>query len=170
MVLRIQERFATGAYADIFRPPPGATVYKVFASAKHSKNVGQGPNRLEDDERRHNTFISECRAYELVAHDPFLTSHIPQFLGPCVISDITDAAGKSILDCYIPDHCYAMEYIEGPAIKLGSIPVEGYPDHIKAALRAFYSAGVRHLSDVSIFSPSDPTSFKFIDFATEEFR
>jgi hypothetical protein len=173
MILKTQEIIGTGAYADVFRPPLGATVYKVFAGPKHPKNSGPGPNRPEDDERRDNTFASECRAYELVSADPSLRVHIPRFLGRRVISDIVDVAGKSVLEYYIPDHCYAMEYIEGKAIKLGNIPDERRADHINATLSAFCAAGVQHLTDLSIFLPDDAQNFKFIDFAiseSEEFR
>jgi hypothetical protein len=61
-----------------------------------------------------------------------------------------------------------MEYIDGDAWKLAALLDR--PTHIEQGLRVFREAGIRHLSDVSIFFPDDSQNFKFIDFAMEEFQ
>ena len=71
---------------------------------------------------------------------------------------------------YMLNWCYAMEHVRGAAIKLGAIPKDSRPEHIKRALNAFCQAGIHHLTDASVFSPDDPVNFKFIDFAIEEFE
>jgi hypothetical protein len=164
MTLRMDHKLDSGAYADIFRPPDGL-VYKLFASGQYPTNVRQRLTRPEDDSRRRNTFLSECAAYQRAGQHPYLRNHVPRFFGQFVIQDVTEG-DQSVAHNYILECCYAMEYITGVATKLG-----GYrPEHIQRALSAFLEAGIRHLTDASVFFPDDPENFKFIDFAIEEFE
>lgn len=169
MVLQSEYIIASGAYADIFRPPDGLLVYKLFVSDQHPTNSSQGPIGLEDDGRRRKTFASECEAYERGARHTFLRNHIPWFFRRCIVADVTDSAG-SIADQYMLAYCYAMEFIEGAATKLGEFPTDNRPGHIAKALEAFREAGIGHVRDSSIFSPDDPEKFRFIDFSIEEFQ
>lgn len=169
MILRTEDIIASGAYADIFRPPNSTLAYKLFASYQHLTNVSQGLNRLEDDERRRKTFASECDAYERAAQHPFLRNHIPQSFRRCMVADVTDCAG-SVADRYMLAHCYVMEYIEGVATKFGEFCIQHRAEHIEKALKAFREVGINHVIDSSIFSPDHPENFRFIDFATEEFQ
>jgi hypothetical protein len=169
LILRTDDRIASGAYADIFRPPGGKLAHKLFVSGKHPTNVSQGLTRPEDDQRRRKTFISECEAYDRVAQDAFLRDHVPHSFGRCTVADVLHS-GESIADFYMLDHCYVMEYIEADARKLGECPVGSRPAHIERALHAFRKIGVFHLIDTSVFFLDDPDNFKFIDFAIEEFQ
>jgi hypothetical protein len=168
-ILKSQDIIASGAYADIFKPPEGKLVYKLFTSGKHSTNLSQGLNRTEDDERRRKTCMSECEAYDLAAQHPFLRNHIPQQFQRCIIDDVTGRHG-SVADLYMLDLCYVMEYIDGVDRKLGEFPIEYRPYHVDKALEAFRAAGIHHLTDTSIFLPDDRDNFRFIDFAIEEFQ
>ncbi len=169
MILRTEDIIASGAYADIFRPPDRMLAYKLFASDQHPTNVSQDLMRPKDDERRRKTFASECDPYNRAAQHPFLRNHIPQSFRRCVVADVTDSAG-SVADRYMLAHCYVMEYIEGVARKFGELGTEYRPDHIAKALKAFREVGISYVIDSSIFSPDDPEQFRFIDFATEEFQ
>lgn len=168
MILRTENIIASGAYADIFRPPKSLLVYKLFISGRHPTNISQDLTRPEDDGRRRKTCMSECKAYDRAAQHSFLCNHIAQSFCRCVVEDVTDPAG-SVADRYILDCCYAMEYIEGVPMKLGNLFIESRPYHIRKALTAFREAGILHLTDPSIFSLDDPEKFRFIDFAVEEY-
>jgi hypothetical protein len=168
IIVMTTDIIALGAYADIFRPPGSTLVYKLFVSGKHPTNESQGLTRPQDNDRRRNTFMSECEAYDRAAQHPFLRDHISQSFRRCVVEDVTGPAG-SVADRYMLDCCYAIEYIEGVPRKLGELFIESRPDHIRKALRAFREAGILHLTDPSIFFPDDPEKFRFIDFAIEEF-
>jgi len=169
MVLEHKDKIASGAYADIFRPPHCGLVYKLFVSGQHHTNASQGLDGPEHDEQRRRTFASECKAYARAAYDPFLRNHIPRSFHRCTVADVRDCAG-SVADRYMLTHCYAMEYIVGVATKLVEFPIECRPDHIAKALETFRALGIDHIIDSSIFSPDDPESFRFIDFAVEEFQ
>jgi hypothetical protein len=169
LILRTEDLIASGAYADIFRPPGSKLAYQLFVSGKHPTTASQGLTRPEDDERRRKTFISECEAYDRVTQDPFLRHHTPHSFGRCTVADVLRST-KSVADLYMLDHCYVMEYIEGNAKKLGECPVDSCPDHIERALNAFRNIGIFHLIDTSVFFLDDPDNFKFIDFAIEEFQ
>jgi hypothetical protein len=146
----------------------GRPFFKLFISGQHLTNVGQSLTRPQDDDRRRNTFISECEAYDRAAQHPFLRNHVARSFRRCVIEDVTGPAG-CVADRYMPDCCCAMEYMEGVPTKIGELFIESRPDHIRKALRAFREAGIHHLTDPSIFFPDDPEKFRFIDFAIEEF-
>jgi hypothetical protein len=167
MILMTKDIIERGAYADIFRPRGTNLAYKLFVSGNHPTNVGQGLTRPVDEERRRKTFLSECLAYERAAQHPFLCYHIPHSFHRPAVADVTDSTGV-VSHLYLLDCCYAMEYIDGDAWKLGELLDR--PTHIEQALQVFREAGIRHLSDVSIFYPDDSQNFKFIDFAIEEFQ
>lgn len=160
---------SSGAYADVFRPSGSPLVYKLFASGSHPTNLSQNLNRPEDETRRHKTFASECDAYELATGHSFLRNHVPRLFHKCQIADVQGLHG-TVADRYVLDHCYAIEFIPGNAIKLGALPSGHRPPHIDEALRLFCAAGIFHLIDASIFFPEDEERFVFIDFATEEFQ
>jgi hypothetical protein len=165
MILRIEDIIGSGAYSDVFRPSNDMLVYKLFISGKHDTNTSQGGfDRPEDDERRRKTFQSECAAYDRAASHPFLRLHIPGSFRRSRIKDVTDC-DESVAQFYILDHCYAMEYLEGAPVKLRS--AESQPEHIKSAVSLFQGFGIHHISDASVFFPSDPARFIFIDFAIE---
>ena len=167
MILRAEDMIESGAYSDIFRPLGDTLAYKLFISGQHPTNVSQNLTRPQDDERRHKTYLSECEAYERAAQRPFLRNHIPRSFRRCVIENVI-GSGTSVAHLYMLDHCYAIQYIEGHARKLGESPDGFCPLHIEKALQKFYDVGVHHLIDTSIFFPDDPNNFIFIDFATEE--
>lgn len=169
MILRMEDKFDSGAYADIFRAPGEILVYKLFVGGQHPTNVSQSLTRREDDHRRRNTFLSECAAYDRAGLHPYLRHHIALLADRYVIENVTDGA-RSVAHQYMLDHCYAMEYISGSARKFGQYPSDSRPEHIQKALRTFYEAGICHLIDASVFFPDDPDNFKFIDFAIEEFQ
>ena len=164
IILNINDRIDSGAYADVFRPSEGALVYKLFISVQHHTNVSQGLTNPEDDQRRQKTFDSECRAYEIAAEDTFLRDHIPHSFRRCVIADVIEY-DESVAVNYLLECCYAMEYIEGIATKIRAL--DDQFTHISEAKRAFHSAGIRHTTDASLFFATDPQKFKFIDFAVD---
>lgn len=170
MILKTTDIIASGAYADIFRPPQSELVYKLFTSGRHRTNEGQGLTRPEDDDRRRKTFVSECEAYERAAQHPFLRNHIPQYFQRHPVQDVTDLAGRSVAALYMLDLCYVMRYVDGSPLKLGMLTAGYRPAHIEQALQDFRDAGISHLIDASIFSPDDPEHFTFIDFAIDEFQ
>lgn len=109
----MENKISGGAYADVFLNQ--SFVYKLFLSGAHPQNISQGFTRRLDDERRHNTFLSECEAYELACSHDFLCQHVPRFYGACTIEDVRNANG-SVADQYTLSDCYSMEYIDaGPA-------------------------------------------------------
>ena len=67
MILKTSHIIGGGAYADIFRDPDHSIVYKLFVSGAHPTNALQWLNRREDEERRRNTFQSQCKAYEIAS-------------------------------------------------------------------------------------------------------
>ena len=169
MILKNEDRIASGAYSDVFKPSHSLLVFKLFIGAQHPTNFSQGLNRPEDDTRRRKTFAAECEAYERAGLHPFLRNHIPGSFRRCVVEDVTESAG-SVPDCYMLGHCYAMEYVQGIARKFGEFPIDYLTHHIKEAVEAFHEVGINHLIDSSVFSPDDPEKFRFIDFAIEEFQ
>jgi hypothetical protein len=150
LILRTEDLIASGAYADIFRPPGSKLAYKLFVSGEHPTNVSQGLTRPEDDERRRKTFVSECEAYDRVTQDPFLRHHTPHSFGRCMVADVLHST-ESMADFYMLDHCYVMEYIQGNARKLGECLVDSSPEHIERALKSFRKVGIFHLNDASVF-------------------
>ncbi len=169
MILRMEDKFDFGAYADIFRAPGEMLAYKLFLSGQHPTNVSQRLTRPEDAHRRSNTFLSECEAYRRAGQHPYLRDHIARFADRYVIQDVTDCA-RSVAHHYMLDHCYAMEYIKGAARKIGEYPKGSRPENIQKALNSFYEAGICYLEDASVFFPDDPHNFIFIDFAIQEFE
>lgn len=159
---------ARGAYADIFRVPNESIVYKLFVSGTHPTNTSHGLTRVEDDVRRHNTFQSECAAYAIASRHPYLRDHVPGFHGTVVVGDVQDGIGHSVGQQYVLDHCYAMDFIAGDALKSGGL--DDTYQHLRTAWQAFREAGIRYVRDASVFAPHDPERFKVIDFATEEFE
>ena len=86
IILDTNDRIDCGVYADIFRPSEGEFVYKLFVGVRHHTTASQGLTDPEkDDHRRRKTFDSECRAYEIAAHDAFLCDHIPHSFRRCEI-------------------------------------------------------------------------------------
>ena len=108
MILKMENKINGGAYADIFLNEN--RFYKLFLSARHPQNISQGLDREQDDERRHNTFLSECEAYKCANAHPLLHQHIPKFYGSCTIQDVYND-NKSVADQYNLEDCYVMEYI-----------------------------------------------------------
>ena len=78
-----------GAYAVIFRPSEQLAC-KLFISIRHETSVKQGLTNPQDHRRREMIFASECRAYEIVAQDPFLREHVPHFFGRCDIAGVVE--------------------------------------------------------------------------------
>jgi hypothetical protein len=165
IILDTKDQIASGVYADIFKPSAGTLVYKLFIGFRHHTTVSQGLTDPEDDHRRRKTFDSECRAYEIAAQDSFLRDHIADSFRRCEIADVFEYGG-SVGSNYLLHCCYAMEYIEGAAVKLRA--VEQF-SHIREAQSAFHRVGVVHISDASVFFAEDPQKFKFIDFAVAAF-
>lgn len=162
----MENKISGGAYADVFLN--GSRVYKLFLSGAHPQNISQGFIRKLDDERRHNTFLSECEAYELARSHDFLCQHVPRFYGACTIQDV-QGANCSVADQYNLSDCYSMEYIDaGSPKKLGLI--DDHVAHIRKALKTFHEVGIHCTIDASVFMADDPQQFKFIDFAMKEFE
>lgn len=164
MILRIENKISGGAYADIFLKEN--LVYKLFLSGRHPENMSQGLDRKQDDERRHNTFLSECEAYECANAHALLCQHIPRFYGSCTIEDVRNA-NCSVAYQYNLTDCCIMEYVNAEPRKLGVIRDL---EHIRTALKAFREAGIHYTIDASVFMADDPQHFKFIDFAIKEFE
>jgi hypothetical protein len=120
IILDINDRIDFGAYADLFRPSGGALVYKLYIGVRHHTNVSQGLKDPEEDQGRQKTFDSECRAYEIAEEDTFLPDRIPHSFRHCEIADVIED-DESIAINYLLPCCYAMEYIEGEAIKLRAL-------------------------------------------------
>jgi hypothetical protein len=130
--------------------------------------LSQGLTLPEDEHYRCKTFLSECNAYDRAANHSLLRDHVPQFFGRFAVRDVI-ARDESIAHHYMKELCYAMQFIEGPARKLGPYLSGSLPTHIKNALSAFDAAGIHHYVDASVFWMDDPSRFTFIDFALEEF-
>jgi hypothetical protein len=165
IILDTNDRIAFGVYADIFRPPEGVLVYKLFIGFRHHTTVSQGITDPEDDHRRRKTFNSECRAYEIAEHDAYLREHIAQSFRRCEIANVVED-NESVAANYLLGCCYAMEYIEGEPAKLRAVDQFA---HIKEAEQAFHRAGITYTTDASVFLAEAPQTFKFIDFAVEAF-
>lgn len=165
LILHARDRINCGAYADIFRPPGEAAVYKLFVSNRHQTTMTQGLTNPAENERRRAVFESECAAYEIAAQDSFLREHVPASFRRIAVSDVLDG-DASAAAAYLRNCCYSVEYIDGVARKLGGVPAL---PHIEMAVWAFRRAGILHMSDASVFFADDPRRFKFIDFAVKEF-
>ena len=76
IILDTNDRIDCGVYANIFRPPEGRLVCKLFIGSDTTASQGL-TDPEKDDHRRRKTFDSECRAYEIAAQAAFLRDHIP---------------------------------------------------------------------------------------------
>lgn len=168
LILKIQKRIQTGAYSDIFRSADGTKVFKLFINCSHPTNVSQWLTMPEHDKQRRDTFDTECDAYEIALKHPSILLHVPHFYGRVEISDVLDQEGNSVACHYLLDCCYAIEYLDGDDVKLGSYSDEDIPPHLRDFIMAMQAVGIAYVKDASVFMPDDAEGFKIIDFATRE--
>jgi hypothetical protein len=152
---RKHRRIGSGVYADVF-----AVDAKAFKAFKSGPEIP--PRQTKAGRRR--VFECQCEAFQLASADPILRNHIAAFYGSCVIEDVLDVAGKSIISSYLPDCCYALELIgsDGVDSKVTAEWVVQQGDHLKAAIERFGLIGI-DVHDSSVFDYADPDRFKFID-------
>jgi hypothetical protein len=157
---------ADGAFSDLFANQELGRAYKLFIGPRHARK----PYPESDETRRRKAFASECDAYNIVSGNGALKICAPLFYGTLVVTDVIGRAGDSVKDQYLLNCCYEMEFLIGPSpVKIGVCTSSGW-QHISDAQSAFWKAGIKHMTDCSVFFPEDTKKFKIIDFATEEFE
>jgi hypothetical protein len=155
--LSICDRIAIGGFADIFSPPPGTLVIKVF-------------RRLEDPcfgDVAPFIMASEMAAYELACADPVLRGHVPAFAGACTVGAVYAHDGENISSRYWLNNCYAIERLspDPDERKLGSFFNEPEWHIVESLEKAFATIGISHVGDASVFYWRTGTPV-LVDFAT----
>lgn len=142
MDLNQRDRIARGAFADIFAPPPGDRVYKLFRRLDdpHLKNVAP------------HVFRAEVGAYAVAHRDPYLAQHVPGFFGPVAIGSVCSDDGAQLNDKYWLNLCYAMQRLapDPEERKLGSFFNESEWHLMSPLEQRFEAAGIRHVGDASV--------------------
>jgi hypothetical protein len=150
--------FESGAYSIVFADLKSSRAYKLFCQ----NWGGQG----KSDEVRRATFDAEVAAYTVTSAQSELSAWVPKFYGSFQVDGVRQEDGKDVSHQFHLDCCYAMELVNGKALKIGN-PAWSRHDHLKHATRRFWRHGIRYMRDCSVFFPSNPLGFKFIDFATK---
>ena len=141
-ILKLTDRIAHGAFADVFSPDPGDRVFKLFRRLTDPVLKGVAPH----------VFRAEVGAYEAVAHDPSLVSHVPRFFGSTQVSAVIGEDGSDSSAEYWLDLCYILGRLpaDPEERKVGSFfsPKEW---HLMAPFEErFEAVGVMHLGDASV--------------------
>ena len=142
MHLNLEHRIARGAFADIFSPPPGDKVYKLFRRLVEPVFLNVEPH----------IFKAETAAYEIAVRHSDLRSHVPAYYGPVAITRVSGNGGSDESQQYRLDLCYAVERIDPDPEerKFGSFYNELEWHLMEPLEQLFESAGIGHLGDASV--------------------
>jgi hypothetical protein len=144
---------AEGCYATVFFVDD--TAIKVF------KRRGDAPpNHVRD------VFCSEVEAYQHSAARSEIRQYIEHFIGVNAVCRIEDESGRDISHEYHLDFAYEMVRLTGEPIKIGELDPE-FAQHIQTLFR---DAGVRYMSDCSVFLDHAGKPENVIDFAMQEYE
>lgn len=144
---------ADGCYATVFFVDD--TAMKVF---KRRGDVP--PNHVGD------VFNSEVEAYQHSAARSEICQYTKHFIGVKAVCRIEDESRRDISHEYHPEFAYEMVRLPGEAIKVGELDSE-FAQHIQ---RLFRDAGVRHMSDCSVYLDQAGELVNVIDFAMQGYE
>jgi hypothetical protein len=149
---------SAGSHVDGFY----ATVFFVDSTAiKVFKRRGDvTPNHVGD------VFCSEVDAYQHSATRSEICQYTKHFIGVKAICKIEDESGRDISHEYHPEFAYEMVRITGESTKIGELDSE-FAQNIQSLFR---DAGVRHMSDCSVFLDQAGELANLIDFAMQEYE
>jgi len=153
ILIRRPGSYAEGSYATVFFVDGSAI--KVF------KRCADAPPHHERD-----TFYSEVEAYRHSAARREICKYTQHFIGEKLVRRIEDERGRDISSEYHPEFAYEMVRLAGEPIKIGELEPR-LALHIK---KLFWDAGVRHMSDCSVFLDQDGEPVNVIDFAMQEYE
>jgi hypothetical protein len=111
VVLRIADRFAQGAYADVFHRPAGRVAKLV--RRKSLDPDGRAVRAL---------FQAETAGFRAAHADPAVSSHVAAYFGSLPVDSVIDRTGRFVTDRYWPDCCYSIEYLAGEERKVFGVP------------------------------------------------
>ena len=161
---RSDRLLGSGVYADVFEFE--ARAYKLFKSGPEIP-----PRQTKEGRRR--VFDGQCRAFRSLSNDLWLQTHTGEFHGVCVVDDVIGSDGTSNRDDYLLDCCYMLEILDlggfdpETALPRNEIKLNVLKHkHLREAAARFKTLGIATL-DSSVFYPSDPDKFKFIDIEIE---
>lgn len=159
MILTLRDRIARGGFADIFSPPPGDRVFKLFRRLR-STMLGQVAPFV---------FQAEIAAYELARADTILAAHVPVFFGPTAIDSVTTKRGRDRSSAYWLTLCYSTTRLaaDPKERKVGSFYNDAEWHLMEPFEQRFEAIGINHVGDASVlfFDTGHPL---FIDFATTD--
>ena len=143
-----------GCYATMF-----------FVSDRAIKVFKQQVNAPQDHVR--DVFCSKVKAYQHSASKRQICKYTQHFIGKkevCRIEDYT--TGRDISSEYHPEFAYEMMRLDGEPIKIGELELQ----HAQYIKNLFWNAGVRHMSDCSVFRNQNGEIINVIDFAMQEYE
>jgi len=111
-------------------------------------------------------FNSEVDAYQHSATRSEICQYTKHFIGVKAVCRIEDERGRDISQEYHLEFAYEMVRLTGEPIKIGELDSE-FAQHIQ---RLFRDAGVRHMSDCSVFLDQAGELVNVIDFAMQEYE
>ncbi|MGE3651565.1 MAG: hypothetical protein AB7G10_24760 [Reyranellaceae bacterium] len=159
MILHLRDRFARGAFADVFRNPERPVVYKLF-------------RRLADPRLAHvapYVFSAETQAYEICDRSPALQQYVPAYHGAVPVASVLSDDGGELRRDYWLDLCYCVERLEPDQEerKFGSFYNDDEWHLMEPIDRLFTDAGIGHLGDASVLHWRSGRP-KLIDFAVSD--
>jgi hypothetical protein len=144
---------AEGCYATVFFVDDSAI--KVF------KRRGDAPPH-----HVRNVFYSEVEAYRYSATRCQICQYTQHFTGIITVCSIEDESGRDISSEYHPEFAYEMVWLTGEPIKVGDLE----PEFALRIKKLFWDAGVRHMSDCSVFLDQAGELMNVFDFAMQEYE
>jgi hypothetical protein len=154
------DRFAHGAFADVFSPAPGGLALKLFR--RHSASslfAGVAPY----------VFAAETQAYERAVAHELLRHHVPAYHGPVRVDGVLGEAEEDLSSKYWLNLCYATDRLapDPRERKLGSLHRTKTWRKIEPLVRAFEAEGIMHTGDASVLHWRTRRPM-VIDFATSD--
>lgn len=144
---------AEGCYATVFFVDDSAI--KVF-----KRRVYAPPHHVRD------VFYSEVEAYRHSAARCQIRQYTQHFIGVKAACLIEDESGRDISSEYHPEFAYEMVRLTGEPIKIGDLK----PEFALWIKKLFWDAGVRYMSDCSVFLDQAGELVNVIDFAMQEYE
>ncbi len=163
LVLSMIECIGFGAFSVVFRHPNNGKVFKLFR--KRDEN-----NKLQDlgdhePALRRAAFDSEVAAYRIAMSSAAICPLVPKFHGEVVVEKVLTKDGTDISCQFLLDCCYVIDFIEGAEHEKFTHTLAAQHIHLREAIHAFESNGIKHWNDGTVFHPTNQALTKIIDFA-----
>jgi len=145
--------FLDGCAIKVFTRPPENTEYDLEKIDVHGQTI-----------RRRHIFNSEVLAYTTALEVEELRTYVSHFRGERIISKVFDIDNNDISDRFLLDCAYAMDHLQGQAIKCGCNTEKSDPIAF-----LFRKHGINAMNDFSFFLDDSGKVAKIIDFAVQEY-